>query len=165
MVELITRIKPISMLMDRILLQDFVTPALAYKLHLLGLSVPPEFPYQWRIRKNTNEEAELTCKAFDIDKYYSAAIAMLDNVESVFYVPGFRFTDLEHLIPDFLLTRNNIEYELCSSTLFSLQLQKDKHIPDVFAKMVIHGIGEKVFEVNSLNEKLHQVSNERGRIF
>ena len=124
--------------------QSYVGSALCRLLLAAGLEVTA--PFCWDV---TGKHAVLITNAFDEDGYYAAAIEAKKLVKDLVLVPAFQTGDMIKLLPDFMLTLNNNEYELHCSSLFTLDIEKAQRLPDVFAKMVLRGIKERKIDVDN----------------
>ena len=61
---------------------------------------------------------------------------------------------MEKLLPDYLLNKNNNEYELSCSNLFQFEIEKGSRLPDVFAKAVLKGIQQHKINVQEAIKKI-----------
>lgn len=121
--------------LDNPLCQCFVSPKLCKELYEAGM-VGSLF-YIWRTEKAV---PELFTLAFDEDKYYLQGFNNLISINQLKFIPAYQVKDMEKLLPDYLLCKTNIEYELSCSNLFQFDVEKNKRMPDVFAMMVLKGI-------------------------
>ncbi len=128
--------------MDLVSYQEFVNPNICYRLMKLGLII--NTAYKWRV---VNEHGTLTTTIFDVDEYYIQGNKHTDAIEKPTYIQAFQIKDMERLIPDYMLTRNNTEYELHCSSLFDMTVEKSNRLPDVFAIMVLKAIESKKIDV------------------
>ncbi len=121
---------------DNPLYQCFVSPKICQDLVNAGLMVN-EISFHWRLNRC---HAELFTLEFDEDNYYRQAFKNLEHFSRIELIPAFQIKDMEKLLPDHILSKNNIEYELNCSSLFEFEVQKNTRMPDVYAMMVLKGI-------------------------
>jgi hypothetical protein len=119
------------------LYESFVDVGLCMLLYREGLN--PITPFKWRVLRHA---ATLTTTVFDTDNYYVDGQKMVDAIDAPAYFPAFTIGDLQKILPDYLLNKNNNEYELSCSSLFKLDVETSDRMPDVFAKVVIKGLAE-----------------------
>lgn len=137
------------MLPDKPLYQCFVSPGLCSMLHDAGLKI--QAPFCWRF---TGTKACLFSLVFDEDHYYQQALENINHIDQLVLIPAFQIKDMEKLLPDYMLTKNNVEYELFCSSLFEFDVQKSNRLPDVFAYMVIKGIEQRKIDVSLAIKKI-----------
>lgn len=125
------------------LYQSFVHPYLCKQLWNLGLNATTVFCW-----KKEQEDYLLVTLAFDEDGYYNLAYGNSNFVAPMPLFNAFQTADMEKLLPDYLLTKNNNEYELHCSSLFSLDIEKSDRMPDVFAKLVIKSIEQRKIDIH-----------------
>lgn len=135
------------------LYQDFVYPNICRALMEQGLKV--NTVYKWRI---LNGQATLTTNAFDKDEYYIQGNKHTDAIEKPGYIQAFQIKDMEKLLPDYMLTRNNTEYELHCSNLFDMEVEKANRLPDVFAITVLKAIESKKINVAHAIKVLNEIN-------
>ena len=134
--------------LDGQLYRSFVAPQLCVELREAGLYAITPFCW-YQPDKEKPDIWHLFSLQFDLDEYYSKAFGNVNYVSPINFVNAFQFKDMESLLPDYLLTRNNTDYELHCSSLFSLDVLNDGRMPDVFAKMVLKGIRERKIDIEN----------------
>lgn len=140
--------------MDSTIYQDFVKPSLCIELMSAGLI--PFTAFKWRVKKN---DTQLRTILFDLDDYYIDGFNQLDIIDNPLYLKAFQIKDMEKLLPDYLLSRNNNMYELHCSSLFNMDVETSDRLPDVFAITVLKAIQHKKINVESaikiINKNIH----------
>lgn len=101
-----------------------------------------------------NGQATLFTVAFDEDNYYRQAFENLNHVKPRTIIPAYQVNDMEKLLPDYMLTKTNVEYELNCSSLFSFEVETGIRLPDVFASVVLKGIQQHKIDVTLAIKKL-----------
>ncbi len=124
--------------------QSFVSPSICIQLLDAGLNI--KAPFCWHVL-GTNK-FKLFSLAFDEDSYYTASYNAAMQLNAISLVPAFQIMDMVKLLPDHLLNRNNNEYELSCSSLFSFEVEKGTRMPDVYAAMVLKGI--QAYKINTV---------------
>lgn len=133
--------------MDSTIYQDFVKPSLCIDLMNAGLL--PFTAFKWRVNGNSTQ---LHTILFDLDNYYLEGFQHLDIIDKPTYLKAFQVKDMEKLLPDYMLTRNNNIYELHCSNLFDMAVETADRLPDVFAITVLKAIKHKKINIaNAIN--------------
>ena len=123
------------------LTQSFVDPNICQELVDAGLKITAPYCWLHEFKKYT-----LYSLAFDEDDYYEPGYQAKIQLGASF-IPAFQIEDMQQLLPDWLLNKNNNEFELHCSSLFSLDIEKAGRIPDAFAKMVLKAILKRKIDV------------------
>ena len=131
--------------------RSFVAPDLCIDLHNAGLLI--NTPFNWIVEEG-GEEVLLATDFFDdlTQKMSKANIAYLVKYKGIHCMgtryPAFTFADMTMILPDFLLSRNNIEYEIHCSSLFPMEVEKAERFPDAAAAIVIKAIIKNLIPLN-----------------
>jgi hypothetical protein len=127
------------------LLQSFVCPELCLALATEGLKVCS--PFRWLFANGTYS---IHSFCFDHDEYYRQAMANVDFVrQHITECAAFQMIDMELLLPNYLLSNTNGEYELMCEILFGMEPQRGNRLPDVFAAMVLKGL--QTYKIKAIN--------------
>lgn len=126
------------------LYQDFVSPENCQHLVDQGLDI--KTVYLWKIRAN---ECWLYTHAFDQDELYKQAIANEEHVHPLDKtLPAFQEGDMEKLLPDYWLMRNDGVYTISCDKIFELPEATADRKPDAFARMVLNAFRKKILSLN-----------------
>lgn len=117
------------------LYQDFVDPNICQQLVNAGLDAPCHF--HWR---QNGANCQLHTRVFDYDGYYSLPLSVIDSLSKTKYIPAYSVGDMIRLLPGFMLTHNNNEFEFNADELFKMDVQTGARLPDVLATAVLNGL-------------------------
>lgn len=131
------------------LYQSFVTPELCIELITEGLQ--PSTHFAWKLDHGRYLMITL---AFDEDNYYKESMGCIDYIKPMTLLNAFEMADMEKLLLDFMLTKNNDRYELLSSVLPG-HIETDSRLPDVFAKLVLRAIRKKKIDIDYATKKIN----------
>lgn len=131
------------------LTQNFVSAQLCVDLYTAGLKI--EKPtYFFKVKNNVGL---LNSFAFDFDNVYEQIEAALAYTDSgVEYYPAFQLCDMQAMMPDFFLSKDNNVFNLNGGSIFGYKVISGPRLPDVFAKMILHGL--EIGTVSSKNAVL-----------
>ena len=134
---------------ENTLMEPFVSPELCDALVIAGLDTLAV--YNWKI---TEGRVTLFTLAFDTDLYSKQATLNTEFINGSKWIPAYQYTDLQKILPDYMLSRNNDQFELHCDQLFEYSIETASRMPDVFAKMVIQGINSGKINLSKAIEKI-----------
>lgn len=121
--------------------RSFVSPHLCHKLKIAGIEAAT--PIFWEVN---NCEAFLKSYFFDADNYYKNADELINTCKPPLEIlNAYQLTDMELLLPKYLLI-NDVEggYSLMLDDMYHTKSIKDTRLADLFAKMVLECIANKI---------------------
>lgn len=134
--------------LDSPLYSGFVKPELCKLLFLAGIT--GHTPYHYRI---VDGLAELNTYAFDRDDFYAQAMANMDYVRAAEIVPAYQLKEVEKVLPDYLLCRNNGAYEVTIDRMYEIHYcVVDRRLPDAFACMLLEAMKRRIIYPAKINE-------------
>ena len=126
--------------------KEFVCPQISRNLCLLGLDMPNP-KYQWRVQ---NDITMLRCNEFDTDDYYIAPQALIDSFTNPVYIPAYRISDMEDILPDYAIERKNTLYTVMIDSLYKVEPVSDYRLADALALMVHDCIRSRIININNV---------------
>ena len=132
-------------------MQSFVSPEFCISLVAAGLNALTGFT--WQFEKGSTY---LNTFYFDQDNIYRQAFENMHFIQGKpTQVVAFQMADMECLLPNYLLTNTNGQYELMCEALFGMCQQKGSRLPDVFAAMILKGLQSYKINVENATNFLH----------
>ena len=133
-----------NLVMNHPTYQSFVSPHIVRHLQIAGLEVHP-FSTMWRVDKN--DQCEIKNFLFDEDRYYKDSQEALDHLyPAKHYMPAFQLRDMDILLPDYFIQRDNGHYTIAIANLFDVESVTDHRLPDALAIMVLDCIKARIIQ-------------------
>jgi hypothetical protein len=106
--------------------------------------------HKWKVY---GSETVLYTNAFDVDDYYASTVYGVDAFNPPRHIiPAYAVTDIENLLPPYLLTRDDRKrYEISLDNIYGLRSQKACRLADAFALMLLQCFKNKIILPETAN--------------
>lgn len=126
---------------------EFVSPKFCAQLHQAGITGKTVYFYilegdYWRI--STFE--------FDPEGIYKQALTNEIFISPKQVIPAYRISEIEHTLPDYLLSKQNKQYKIILDKLYGDADLTSTRLADLLAQMLLHLIKIKLFTPEYINQ-------------